>query len=375
LFLQSIELQTFPGTLPGFLAAKAFSPDLLPTFMLLYSMDRAATIKDIARKLNISTSTVSRALRNQPDINIETRKAVLQMAEELDYQPNKVALSLLKKHTYTIGIVVPNMDYFFATAIKGIDEMALEAGYTVMVCQSNESFGREVVNTRRLFESRVDGFIISVSSETKVFDHFKRLQEKDVPIVFFDRDISDLASPKVLLDNFDGAVQATEHLIQQGCQRIAFLGGPRNLSISNTRKEGYLAALKKNSRRIDESLIVHCDFNQEYAHVATEELLKQKKKPDAIFAVSDRIAIGAFLAIKEKGLQMPNDIALVGFNNEPITRLLSPSISSVDQPAFEMGKIAAKTFIELINSNNTLAHETIMLKPNLIVRESSDKRK
>lgn len=334
-------------------------------------MERAATIKDIAQRLHISTSTVSRALRNQPDVNPETKKAVMTLAEELDYQPNRVALSLLKKHTYTIGVLVPNLDYFFATAIRGIDEMALEAGYTVMVCQSNESYGREMVNIRRLLESRVDGLIISVSSETKNFDHFRRLQEREVPMVFFDRDIAEIRSPKVVLDNFDGAVQATEHLIRQGRKRIAFLAGPENLSISNKRKEGYLATLKKHRVKADRELIIHCDFNQAYAQVATEELLHLKKKTDAILAVSDRIAIGASLAIKERGLRMPQDIALVGFNNEPITKLLSPSISSVDQPAFEMGKTAARLFIELMHADSETPAPTVTLKPELIVRESS----
>ncbi len=334
-------------------------------------MDKAATIKDIARRLHISTSTVSRAMRDQPDVNADTKKAVLALAEELDYQPNKVALSLLKKHTYTIGVLVPNLDYFCATAVKGIDEMALEAGYTVMVCQSNESYGREVVNVRRLLESRVDGFIISASSQTKAFDHFKRLQEKNIPMVFFDRETPDMDTHRVVLDNADGAMQATEHLLQQGCKRIAFLAGPPALSISNKRKEGYLAALKKYKTKTDESLIVHCDFNQQYAQVATEELLRRKKRPDGIVTISDRIAIGAMLAIKEKGLRMPEDIALVGFNNEPVTSLLSPSISSVDQPAFEMGKIAARTFIELLNSHEKPPVSTITLKPRLIIRESS----
>jgi LacI family transcriptional regulator len=197
------------------------------------------------------------------------------------------------------------------------------------------------------------------------------LQEKEIPMVFFDRDIPETYSPKVILDNFDGGLQATEHLINKGRKRIAFLGGPKNLSISNKRKEGYLAALKKNRIKIDESLIVHCDFNQEYARVATDELLKLKKRPDAIFAISDRIAIGASLAIKEKGLKMPFDIALVGFNNEPVTKLLSPSISSVDQPAFEMGKTAARIFIEIMHSQDKKNNEIILLKPELIIRESS----
>lgn len=334
-------------------------------------MDKPATIKDIARQLNISVSTVSRALRNTTDVNTDTRKAVMALAEELSYQPNKLALSLKQKQTHNIGVIVPNLDYVLATMVKGIDEVALEAGYTVMVCQSNESFGREIVNTRRLLDSLVDGFIISVSSETKVFDHFKKIQEKKMPVVMFDRLIPNLQAPGVRIDNMDGGYQATEHLIEQGYKRIAILAGPKNLGISNSRMEGYLNALKKYRIKPDPDLMIHCDFNQHYAYLATEELLSMKKRPDAIFTISDRMAIGAMLAIKEKGLRMPQDIGLVGFNNEPVVSLVTPGISSVDQPAFELGKMTAKLFIETVHNNNDMSMVEEVLKPKLIVRESS----
>lgn len=334
-------------------------------------MSKPATIKDIARQLNISLSTVSRAMRNAPDVNSETRKAVMALSEELQYQPNKLALSFKQKQTHNIAVIVPNLDYVLATMVKGIDEVALEAGYTVMVCQSNESFGREIVNTRRLLDSLVDGFIISVSSETKVFDHFKKIQENKMPMVIFDRVTPDLVAPSVRLDNSDGGFQATEHLIEQGYKRIAILAGPKNLGISNKRMEGYLSALKKNKIKPDSDLIIHCDFNQDYAYLATQELLAMKKRPDAIFTISDRMAIGAMLAIKEKGLRMPQDIGLVGFNNEPVTSLVTPGISSVDQPAFELGKTAAKLFIETVHNNGDMSQVEAILKPKLIVRGSS----
>ncbi|MBS1567264.1 MAG: LacI family DNA-binding transcriptional regulator, partial [Bacteroidetes bacterium] len=312
-------------------------------------MNKPATIKDIARSLNISISTVSRALRNAPDVNAETRQAVMALSEKLRYHPNKLALSLKQKQTHTIGGIVPNLDYVMATMVRGIDEVALEAGYTVMVCQSNESFGREMVNTRRLLDSLVDGFIVSVSSETKSFDHFKKILEKEIPMVIFDRVTPHLSAPCVRIDNADGGFQATEHLIEQGYKRIAILAGPSNLSISNHRLTGYLNALKKHKIKPDPDLHIYCDFNQHYAYLATQELLTMKKRPDAIFAISDRMAIGAMQAIKEKGLTMPKDIGLVGFNNDPVTSLVSPAISSVEQPAFELGKAAAKLFIELLH--------------------------
>ncbi|HXB92376.1 MAG TPA: LacI family DNA-binding transcriptional regulator [Puia sp.] len=334
-------------------------------------MNKPATIKDIAQRLNISISTVSRSLRNAPDVSPETKQAVIALSEELSYQPNKLALSLRQKQTHTIGVIVPNLDYVLSTMVKGIDEVALEAGYTVMVCQSNESYGREILNTRRLLDSLVDGLIISVSSETKLFDHFKKVQDRGLPIVIFDRVTPDLVAPSVRIDNEEGGFLATEHLLEQGYRRIAILAGPVNLGISNSRMEGYLKALKRNKIKRDNSLIVYCDFNQDYAYYATRELLTLKKRPDAIFTISDRMAIGAMLAIKERGLRMPQDIGLVGFNNEPVTRLVTPAISSVDMPSFELGKAAAKLFIETMHNNEHMSDVVEVLKPKLQVRESS----
>jgi len=337
-------------------------------------MEKPATIKDIAKKLNISISTVSRALRNATDVNAETKKAVMALSEELNYQPNRLALSLRQKQTHTIGVIVPNLDYVLSLMVRGIDEVALEAGYTVMVCQSNESFGREIVNTRRLLESLVDGFIISVSSETKSFDHFKKIQERNIPIVIFDRIIPDIVAPSVRLDNEMGGFLATEHLLEEGYKRIAILAGPKNLGISNSRMDGYLNALKKYKIKIDDSLIIHCDFNQDYAFFATQELLNMKKRPDAIFTISDRMAIGAMLAIKKKGLKMPEDIGLVGFNKEPVVTLVTPQISSVDMSSFEIGKAAAKLFIETMHNNEDMSKTEHILKPKLYIRESSHKK-
>jgi DNA-binding LacI/PurR family transcriptional regulator len=299
---------------------------------------------------------------------------VLQRAEELKYEPNRLAISLRERQTHTIGVIVPNLDYVLSMMVRGIDEVALEAGYTVMVCQSNESFGREIVNARRLLDSLVDGFIISVSSETKSFEHFKKITERNLPLVVFDRVTPQLAAPSVRLDNEEGGFLATEHLIEQGYKRIAILAGPKNLGISNKRMQGYLNALKKYKIKKDDSLIVHCDFNQEYAYTATKELLSHKKKPDAIFTISDRMAIGAMLAIKELGLKMPEDIGLVGFNNEPVTSLVTPQISSIDMPAFEIGKAAAKLFIETVHNSEEMPHDEIVLKPKLLVRESSKRK-
>ncbi|SDY61491.1 LacI family DNA-binding transcriptional regulator [Hymenobacter psychrophilus] len=335
---------------------------------------KPATIKDIARELGVSITTVSRAMRDFPDVNPQTRQAVLDMARQLDYQPNQVALSLVTSHTNSIGVIVPNLDYFFATAVRGIDELAIEAGYTVLTCQSNESYGREITNTQRLMNGRVDGLIVSLSSETSNVDHFRRLLQRSVPMVFFDRVGTDLEATKVMLDNYDGAVQAVSHLYEQGCRRIAYLAGPASLSISNQRKKGYLGTLEKYGLSVREELIVHCPFDQAHAYRATLALLDGPERPDAIFAISDRIAVGALLALRERGVAVPEEVALVGFNDEPVAALLTPALSSVGQPAFEMGRLAAQLFIEQMNSDELMPPKTELLKPRLVVRESSLKR-
>lgn len=336
-------------------------------------MEKQITIKDLAQALQLSTSTVSRALRDAADVSPETKTAVKKLAEDWDYRPNKLALSFLNRQTHSIGVIIPNLDYVLATMVKGIDEVALEAGYTVMVCQSDESYGREIVNTNRLLESLVDGFIVSVSSETKVYEHIKKIQNKKIPLVLFDRVMTDLKVPKVRLDNIEGGAIATQHLIDQGYKKIAILAGPENLNISNKRMEGYLNTLKANRIKFDKNLLVHCDFNQQYAYEATKELMAHKNRPDAIFTISDRMAIGAMLAIKEKGLHMPTDIGLVGFNNEPVTALVSPSITSVEMYAYEIGKATAKLFIETLHSEADMSDQEIVIKPKLVVRQSSIK--
>ena len=333
------------------------------------------TIKDIAKELNVSVSTVSRALRGMPEINEETRKRIVKYSEEIDYQPNMVATSLVKRNSHLIGVLVPNMDYFFATAVKGIDEAAMEAGYTVVISQSNESYGREVANTQRLMNSQVEGLIVSLSRETQNVEHFKRVQRKQSPLVFFDRDFPGLEGSKVLLNNELGAETAVRHLIEQGCRRIAYLGGQANLAISNSREKGYTDALKKAGIEIKSEYIIHGEFEKESAYNNMLDLLQMAEPPDAIFAMGDRMALGAYKAIKEKGLRIPDDIAIVGFNDEPIMSMVSPSISSVAQPAFEMGKMAARLFIEQLNSQEGYKNRLETFVPQLMIRESSMKIK
>jgi LacI family transcriptional regulator len=338
------------------------------------------TIKDIARELGISPSTVSRALKNHPDISAETKKAVHELAEKLNYQPNIVALSLRHSKTNTIGVIIPEIvHYFFSTVISGIESVAYEAGYNVILTQSNESAQREATDLRALFNSRVDGMLISISRETKQYDHIENILTKDVPVVFFDRWYDNPRTSKVLVDDYEGAYEAVKHLISQGCKRIAHLEAVPGLSISEDRKRGYVDALKDHGHVIDEQLTVICPSGSlEDGQRAAEKLLSLKNPPDGIFANNDLLAFGAMQVIKKKGLKIPDDIAMMGYSNWFFSALMDPPLSSVHQPGFEMGQEAARLLIRQIElkgkDNAEVKPEKKILKTHLVIRESSLKK-
>lgn len=330
------------------------------------------TIKDIARELNVSPSTVSRALKDHPDISPSTKKAVNELAGRLDYQPNAIALSLRKSKTNIIGVVIPQIvHHFFSTVISGIEDVANEHGYHVMICQSNESFDREKSSTQALLNSRVDGMLVSIASATQNYEHFENLLRRNIPLVFFDRVQANLDTSKVVVDDHDGAYRATEHLIEVGCKNIAHLAGPSHLSISNERKQGYIDALEKQGMSINEDLIIACELSQEEGYKAAKTLLQKKNRPDAIFAATDPLAIGAILAAKELGISIPQELALVGFSDEPLTSLIEPSLSTMAQPGYEMGKHAAELFLRQMEDKDNFVPETKVLKTRLIQRDSS----
>ncbi len=338
------------------------------------------TIKDIARELGISPSTVSRALKDHPDISPSTKKSVNELAEKLNYTPNIVALSLRQSKTNTIGVVIPEIvHFFFSTVISGIEDVANSAGYNVILTQSNESFAREAVNIKTLFNSRVDGMLISLSRETTTFDHIESMLVKGVPMVFFDRVYDNGNSSMVVVDDLSGAREATRHLLEQGCKRIAHLEGPPNLNISKQRLEGFMEAMSEANLAVEKDLIIPCALGTiEEGRIATEKLLKIANPPDAIFASSDPAAMGAMQAIKEKGLKIPQDIAVVGFSNWIFNSMMEPPLSSVDQPGYEMGQEAAKLLIRHIEvrskSEVEAPAETKLLKTRMIIRESSLKK-
>jgi DNA-binding LacI/PurR family transcriptional regulator len=340
-------------------------------------MAHQVTIKDLARHLNISVATVSRAIRDMPEIKAETRDAVLKLAKEWDYQPNILATNLVKSRTKTIGVIVPDLAYhFFASVIKGIEEEAFARGYSLLLTQTSELYERELTNVQNLSRGQVEGFIISLSQETTDYEHLKRLQRKGIPLVFFDRDADEIDVPKVMVDNVGAAYEATRHLIENGCKRIAFLAGPTNVTVSNQRQLGYENALKNAGLKIDKALIVHGNYNLQKVIELTNELFELQEPPDGLVVVSDRLAVGAISALRVKKIRIPEDVAIVSFNDEPMCTIITPTLTSVSQPTFEMGKMAMSLLINQIdNLDSQLKPEVIVFKTELKIRESSMKIK
>ncbi|AGA79711.1 LacI family DNA-binding transcriptional regulator [Echinicola vietnamensis] len=335
---------------------------------------RPSTITDIAKALNIAASTVSRALHDSPSISKGTKQAVMKMAKQMDYQPNMLAVSLLSKRTKTIGVIVPEItSYFFSTVISGVQDMVNEAGYKLVICQSNESFEEEQKLMETLALNRVDGFLISPASKTMKFAHLERLRASGIPIVVFDRDCPGFDADRVLVDDFDGAFQAVEYLIKTGCRRIAHIAGPKNLTTCQHRMEGYTKALQQHHIPMEDSLIEWVDgFTSEDGEEATRKLLDQSPLPDAIFAINDAVAIGAMAIIRERGLRMPEDISVVGFDDEPYSKYFHPSLTSVWQPVYELGMLSSRILMNHLAADQEIdQYRYELLKPELIVRNSS----
>ena len=337
-------------------------------------MHKQVTITDIAKKLNISKSTVSRALNSAPEINEVTKQAVLKMARAMNYQPNLIAQSLRKSETHIIGVVVPEISiHFFSSAISGVQDKAAEHGYHVMICQSNEDSELEKSALQNFLLTRVDGLLISMTRETVDHDYFKEIMGLGVPIILFDRVIEELPVSQVTVDDYDGAFKVVSHLYDNGCRRIAHLAGPATLNISVNRKRGYQDALKSFHLERSEELVVSCPALRRSARAATEKILKLDPIPDAIFAVNDPVAIEASKVIKEHGLKIPEDIALAGFTNEPIGEALSPSLTTVAQPAYEIGQVAMELLLKQINSAGVFKPLKRVLKTTLLQRNSTRK--
>ncbi|MCM5527295.1 LacI family DNA-binding transcriptional regulator [Parasegetibacter sp. NRK P23] len=340
----------------------------------------AVTIKDIAKALGLSTSTVSRALRDSHEISAETKQLVLDCAEKLNYRPNPIALSLKEKRSRSIGVVVCEIaNNFFSQIINGIESIAYDRGYNVIISQSHESYEREVMDLHYLSSRSVDGLLISVSTETNDTSHIRALHEKGLPIVLFDRIADEIKTHTVVSDNFQGAYDATEHLIKNGYKKIAALTNSEFLSITSERLAGYREALLAHDIKPINSWVKHCFYGgMIFSEIeeAVNNLLTQKNKPDAIFTTSDKLTTGCLKTLIRRGIRVPDEIAVIGFSNTDIPELLNPSLSVIRQPAYEMGKAATELLLQLIESKRPVKEfEKRVLTPEIQIRDSSGGRK
>lgn len=338
-------------------------------------MSKKTTIYDIAKKLNITAATVSRALNKNPKISEATRELVSKTAKEMNYEQNKLALALKSGKSYNVGVIVPYIDRnFFASVIRGIEEELNPKGYHVIICQTHEIEKNEIEIINTLLNAQVDGILMSVSKLTNETDHFQTVLNKKVPLIFFDRkkDIPGVSS--VVIDDFQVSYDATVHLIEQGCKRIAHIAGDWDTDIYKFRYEGYRKALLDNDMFIHEDFVIRSTSNVESGKRAVDKFMSLDIKPDAIFSSGDFAALGAIQRLKELGIKIPEDFCVVGFSNEPFTQFMELTISSIDQVPVEMGKMAAKVFLDQErNSKKVTIEQKVQLKSKLLIRKSSSK--
>ncbi|MBW3545980.1 MAG: LacI family transcriptional regulator, partial [Bacteroidetes bacterium] len=327
-----------------------------------------------ARALKLSPSTVSKALNGAPEISPDTRKRVKEKAKTLNYAPNQVAQSLRSNKTHILGVIVPNLvSHFFSASLSGMQDAAAVHGYNLMVCQSNESVLKEKKLLQTLIASRVDGLLISLSKETNDYQHIQAVADRGIPLLLFDRTCDEINTSKVTVDDWDGAFKATTHLLERGFRRIAHISGPPQLSISKKRLAGYREAHYAYGVDLDEQLICYSNLQEEDITLLTHKLLDLPNPPDALFAINDGVAIRAMLAIKSRGLKIPENIALVGFTNTPDAALVEPSLTTISQPSYQLGKIAANHIMEQIQQPVGFMTQSIMLRTELVVRDSTEK--
>ncbi len=332
------------------------------------------TIKDIAKILGISVSTVSRALKSHPDISDETKNQVNELARKLNYNPNALALSLRSNKTNTIGVIIPEVvHHFFSSVISGIEDVAYDHGYNVMICQSNESYDREVINAHALLSNRVDGVLVSISKTTFNFDHFRSYQDQSIPMVFFDRICPEIITDRVFFNDEAGAFMATEHLINIGCKKIAHFSGPQNLLIGQGRFAGYQRALRHNNVPFDPRLVLRCDTREDGMSV-TAGFLSKNPDIDGVFVVNDSTAIAVMQVIQKFGKRIPEDIAIIGFGDGPDALIAFPPLTTIEQKGYEMGKEAVTLLLNKIENETPVdSFQTKVLSPTLIIRASTSR--
>jgi DNA-binding LacI/PurR family transcriptional regulator len=334
---------------------------------------RHISLKDLAQEIGVSISTVSRALNNHPDISPEVTRKIQKLAAEMNYTPNPLAMGLLKQATRMIGVIVPDLvTHFYSSIISGIEEVAEEKGYYVLIASSNETLQKEIKAVDNLLKTRVEGLIVCLSQETKNHEHFDRLIKNNIPLVFFDRVCRTDEVCSVVVDNVDAAQKVTNHFHKNGFRRIAYIAGPDHLNISQERTRGYLSGLKNCGLDFYPELLVKCNMSTKDATKATARLLDLPEKPDAIFGINDTVAFAAMKEIKRRGFRIPEDVALVGFTDEFHSTVVEPALTSITHPTFEIGQEAARLFFRQIENPGTEPIQKV-LNTKLVIRKSSIK--
>jgi LacI family transcriptional regulator len=335
--------------------------------------EREVTIYDIADNLNLSIATVSRALKNDPVVNKKTKKKITDLAEKLGYRTNHFAKNLRTQKTNTIGVIIPRLNsYFMSTVIAGMEAVANKAGYNLIISQSAESFEKEIESAGTMFNNRVDGLLVSLAYETKNLDHFNQFLNKKIPLIFFDRAEDQESFANIVLDNAKAGFDATEHLIKQGCRRIVHLTANSIRDTYSERLRGYQNALKQHGILYNEHLVFRGNLSMEYGRSAAAKILAMPDRPDGIFAANDNCAVSCMIHLKSEGVRIPEDIAIVGFNNDPVSIVIEPNLSTINYPGYEMGELAAGHLIShLKGSQLLLKTKSILLHHELLIRKSS----
>ncbi len=334
------------------------------------------TIYDIAQKLSVSSATVSRALKDNPAINKHTRKKIQDTARQLGYRHNTFASSLRKQKTNTIGVIVHELNSNFITSVlAGIEKVTTEAGYDLIIAHSSESFDKEAANASNLFHKRVDGLIASLAFNTKGLEHYRPFEEKGIPVVFFDRVEERSDSTKVIIDNYKCGYQATQHLIEQGCKKIVLVTASLKRNVYAQRHKGYMDALFDNNIPFEKELVLIKDLSEQCGVEAAMQILNMKPLPDGAFITNDFSAAVCMQTLKEHGIHIPGDIAIVGFNNDAISKIIEPQLTTIHYPGTDMGEIAARNLINHLRGVSSMKHtQTIVVRSELIIRKSSLKK-
>jgi LacI family transcriptional regulator len=335
------------------------------------------TIYDIAQKVALSSATVSRALQDHPAINKNTRKKIQEAAKELGYRHNTFASSLRKQKTHTIGVLLHELNSNFITSVlSGIEKITTEAGYDIIIAHSGESYEKEVANANNLFHKRVDGIIASLSFTSKNLDHFQQFFEKNIPVIFFDRVDENSEKTHVIIDNYKCGYVATRHLLEQGCKRIVLLTANLKRNVYAQRHRGYTDALYDANIDYNKELVLIKDLSEKSAIEAAHEILKMKPLPDGLFVTNDFKAAVCMQELKRHGIKVPEDIAIVGFNNDAISKIIDPQLTTINYPGQDMGEVAARNLINHLKGESNLSTTNrIIIKSELIVRESSVRKK